>query len=119
MKQLLKQIEQVIAIKILSIIIMITLIITFCNAGLTTLEAICISFIFGFAAIILLLSAIEDYIQYKIIKAKHESWKRFEGGMTHLTPEQQKAYNDALDELFVDTGINLFDLMNKEENKDE
>lgn len=119
MKQLLKQIEQVIAIKILSIIIMITLIITFCNAGLTTLEAICISFIFGFAAIILLLSAIEDYIQYKIIKAKHESWKRFEGGMTHLTPEQQKAYNDALDELFVDTGINLFDLMDKEENKDE
>lgn len=119
MKQLLKQIEQVIAIKVLSIIIMITLIITFCNAGLTTLEAICISFIFGFAAIILLLSAIEDYIQYKIIKAKHESWKRFEGGMTHLTPEQQKAYNDALDELFVDTGINLFDLMDKEENKDE
>lgn len=119
MKQLLKQIEQVIAIKTLSIIIMITLIITFCNAGLTTLEAICISFIFGFAAIILLLSAIEDYIQYKIIKAKHESWKRFEGGMTHLTPEQQKAYNDALDELFVDTGINLFDLMDKEENKDE
>ena len=119
MKQLLKQIEQIIAIKILSIIIMITLIITFCNAGLTTLEAICISFIFGFAAVILLISAVEDYIQYKIIKTKHESWKRFKGGMTHLTPEQQKAYNDALDELFVDTGINLFDLMDKEENKDE
>lgn len=119
MKQLLKQIEQVIAIKILSIIIMITLIITFCTAGLTTLEAICISFIFGFAAIILLLSAIEDYMQYKIIKEKHESWKRFEDGMTHLTPEQQKAYNDALDEIFIKTDINLFDLMDKEENKDE
>ena len=119
MKQLLKQIEQVIAIKILSIIIMITLIITFCNAGLTTLEAICISLIFGFAVVVLLIGVVEDYIQYKIIKAKHESWKRFEGGMTHLTPEQQKAYSDALDELFVDTGINLFDLMDKEENKDE
>lgn len=118
MKQLLKQIEQIIAIKILSIIIMITLIITFCNAGLTTLEAICISFIFGFAAIILLISAVEDYIQYKIIKTKHESWERFKGGMTHLTPEQQKAYNDALDEIFIKTNINLFD-MDEEENKDE
>ena len=98
---------------------MITLIITFCNAGLTTLEAICISFIFGFAAIILLLSAIEDYMQYKIIKEKHESWKRFKDGMTHLTPEQQKAYNDALDEIIIKTDINLFDLMNKEENKNE
>lgn len=118
MKQLLKQIEQIIAIKILSIIIMITLIITFCNAGLTTLEAICISFIFGFAAIILLIGVVEDYIQYKIIKAKHESWERFKGGMVHLTPEQQKAYNDALDEIFIKTDINLFD-MDEEENKDE
>lgn len=118
MKQLLKQIEQIIAIKILSIIIMITLIITFCNAGLTTLEAICISLIFGFAVVVLLIGVVEDYIQYKIIKAKHESWERFKGGMTHLTPEQQKAYNDALDEIFIKTDINLFD-MDKEENKDE
>lgn len=119
MKQLLKQIEQVIAIKILSIIIMITLIITFCNAGLTTLEAICISLIFGFAVVVLLIGVVEDYIQYKIIKAKHESWERFKGGMVHLTPEQQKAYNDALDEIFIKTDINLFDLMDKEENKNE
>lgn len=119
MKQLIKQMEQMIAVKILSTILMVTLVITFCNAGLTTLETLCISFIFGFAAVILLLSAIEDYIQYKMIKEKHESWKRFKGGMTHLTPEQQKAYNDALDEMFVNTGVNLFDLMDKEENKDE
>lgn len=119
MKQLLNQMKQFIAIKILSIMIMITLIITFCTAGLTTLEALCISFIFGFATVILLLSVVEDYIQYKIIKAKHESWERFKGGMTHLTPEQQKAYGDALDELFINTGINLFDLMDEEENKNE
>lgn len=119
MKQLLNQMKQFIAIKILSIMIMITLIITFCTAGLTTLEAICISFIFGFAAVVLSLSVIEDYVQYKIIKEKHESWKRFESGMTHLTPEQQKAYGDALDELFISTGINLFDLMDEEENKNE
>lgn len=119
MKQLLNQMKQFIAIKILSIMIMITLIITFCTAGLTTLEAICISFIFGFATVILLLSVIEDYVQYKIIKAKHESWERFKGGMVHLTPEQQKAYNDALDEIFIKTDINLFYSMDEEENKDE
>lgn len=119
MKQLLKQMKQFIAIKILSIMIMITLIITFCIAGLTMLETLCISSIFLFAAVVLSLSAIEDYMQYKIIKEKHESWKRFENGMTHLTPEQQKAYNDALDEIFIKTDINLFDLMDKEENKNE
>ena len=119
MKQLLEQMKQIIAIKILSIVIMIVLIVTFCNSGLTTLEAICISFIFGFAAVVLSLSAIEDYKQYKIIKEKYESKKSFESGMTHLTPEQQKAYNDALDEIFIKTDINLFDLMDKEENKNE
>ena len=119
MKQLLNQMKQFIAIKILYIMIMITLIITFCTAGLTTLEAICISFIFGFATVILLLSVIEDYVQYKIIKEKHESWKRFKDGMTHLTPEQQKAYNDALDEIFIKTDINLFYSMDEEENKNE
>lgn len=119
MKQLLKQMKQFIAIKILSIMIMIILIITFCTAGLTMLETLCISSIFLFAAVVLLLSAIEDYMQYKIIKEKHESWKRFKDGMTHLTPEQQKAYNDALDEIFIKTDINLFDLMDKEENKNE
>lgn len=119
MKQLLEQMKQIIAIKILSIVIMIVLIVTFCTAGLTTLEALCISSIFLFAAVVLSLSAIEDYMQYKIIKEKHESWKRFKNGMTHLTPEQQKAYNDALDELFIKTDINLFDLMDKEENKNE
>ena len=119
MKQLLEQMKQIIAIKILSIVIMIVLIVTFCTAGLTTLEALCISSIFLFAAVVLSLSAIEDYMQYKIIKEKHESWKRFKNGMTHLTPEQQKAYNDALDELFIKTDINLFDSMDKEENKNE
>lgn len=116
MKQLLKQMKQFIAIKILSIMIMIILIITFCTAGLTMLETLCISSIFLFAAVVLSLSVIEDYAQYKIIKEKHESWKRFESGMTHLTPEQQKSYSDALDKLFIDTEL---DLMNKEENKNE
>lgn len=106
-------------LKVLLIIMLMILLIDCHNAELSKIETIYISCIFVLFIILIIFDIILDIKSYKALKKQHDSWQRFNSDMKHLTPKEEELYNNAINDLYTDIDVDLFELSDEEVNKSE